>query len=245
MSLTARVHSLARRDALTTVGLALTAAWLLLVVLFWVLAPGGDGARGGVTRLVSAMGVVLPVVLVWLAVSMARAITLLRAEAEDLRRRLTRMRDGLPDEPEDDITADTGAPQSGPSQDRSEAQAAPSRATTPPARPRAAGDQRQAALRFDAPGSVPVDAATLVRALNFPDGPDDQDAIEALRAALKDHENSRVLRAAQDVVTLLAGRDIYMDMLPPAPAPSTVWRRFAEGQRGSAVAALGGIDDAE
>ncbi|MFN3525697.1 MAG: hypothetical protein ACK4YU_06370, partial [Paracoccus sp. (in: a-proteobacteria)] len=26
---------------------------------------------------------------------------------------------------------------------------------------------------------------------------------------------------------------------------STVWRRFAEGQRGSAVAALGGIDDAE
>lgn len=251
MSLAARLQSLARRDALTTVGLALTGAWALLVLLFWVLAPGNDGARGGVTRLVAAMGVVLPVVLVWLAVSMARSIALLRAEAEDLRRRLDRMRKALPAgteadaDPEDEHADDAPAHAAPAARDRTEAAAPrpmPSSAP-PPARPRTAGDQRQAALRFDAPGSVPVDAATLVRALNFPDGPDDHDAIEALRAALKDHENSRVLRAAQDVVTLLAGRDIYMDMLPPSPAPASVWRRFADGQRGSAVAALGGIDD--
>ncbi|MFN3274577.1 MAG: hypothetical protein ACK41U_07885 [Paracoccus sp. (in: a-proteobacteria)] len=248
MSLAARIQSLARRDALTTVGLALTGAWALLLLLFWVVAPGSDGARGGVTHLVVAMGVVLPVVLVWLAVSMARSIALLRAEAEDLRRRLDRMRKALPGGADDDAEDEPAddAPEHAPAlRDRTEAAAPRPLPPTapPPARPRTPGDQRQAALRFDAPGSVPVDAATLVRALNFPDGPDDHDAIEALRAALKDHENSRVLRAAQDVVTLLAGRDIYMDMLPPSPAPAAVWRRFADGQRGSAVAALGGIDD--
>lgn len=112
----------------------------------------------------------------------------------------------------------------------------------PQSRPRPS-DTRQAAMRFDAPESVRVDPEMLIRALNFPDGPDDHEAIAALRLALKDHDNSRVLRAAQDVVTLLAAQSVYMDDLPPDPAPTAVWRRLAEGARGSAVAALGGIHD--
>lgn len=228
MTLAARLASLARRDALTGVGLALSGAWLLLVALFWLLGPTAEAERGGVTRLVSAFGVVLPLALVWMGVAMARALALLRAEAADLRRQLDAMRPRDPRMP---------APEAQP-----EPQPEPASAAMRP-RPRPTGDQRQAAMRFDAPPSQPVDAGTLIRALNFPDGPDDHEAIEALRAALRDQDNSRVLRAAQDVVTLLAGRDIYMDMLPPAPAPAAVWRRFAEGQRGSAVAALGGIDD--
>lgn len=98
-------------------------------------------------------------------------------------------------------------------------------------------------MRFDAPEPVEISPDALIRALNFPDGPDDRPAIEALRAALKDHDSARVLRAAQDVITLLANHHIYMDDLPPDPAPVAVWRRFAEGARGSAVAALGGIHD--
>ena len=107
-------------------------------------------------------------------------------------------------------------------------------------KPRQTADQRQAALRFEAQGA-PVDATTLIRALNFPDGPDDVDAIDALRHALKDPAHSKVLRAAQDVVTLMAGQDVYMDDLPPEMARPDVWRRYAAGERGSAVAALGGI----
>ncbi|WP_304618263.1 hypothetical protein [Paracoccus sp. (in: a-proteobacteria)] len=232
MTLAARLASLARRDALTGLGLALSGVWLLLVLLFWLLGPPAEAQRGGVTRLVSAFGVVLPLVLVWMGVAMARALALLRAEAAELRRQLDAMRPDLPGAPAPE-------PQAEP---QPEAQPEPASAQPRP-RPRPTGDQRQAAMRFEAPPSQPVDAGTLIRALNFPDGPDDHDAIEALRAALRDQDNSRVLRAAQDVVTLLAGRDIYMDMLPPAPAPAAVWRRFAEGQRGSAVAALGGIDD--
>ncbi|MGP9803823.1 hypothetical protein [Paracoccus sp. NSM] len=228
MTLAARLASLARRDALTGVGLALSGAWLLLVALFWLLGPPAEAERGGVARLVSAFGVVLPLALVWMGVAMARALALLRAEAADLRRQLDAMR------PEGEGAVSSGRP--------AEPQPEPASAQPRP-RPRPTGDQRQAAMRFDAPPSQPVDAGTLIRALNFPDGPEDHDAIEALRAALRDQDNSRVLRAAQDVVTLLAGRDVYMDMLPPASAPAAVWRRFAEGQRGSAVAALGGIDD--
>lgn len=240
MTLAARLASLARRDALTGLGLALSGVWLLLVLLFWLLGPPAEAQRGGVTRLVSAFGVVLPLVLVWMGVAMARALALLRAEAAELRRQLDAIRPDL-----------RGAPTPQPQPEaqpearakaQPEARPEPTQAQPRP-RPRPAGDQRQAAMRFEAPPSQPVDAGTLIRALNFPDGPDDHEAIEALRAALRDQDNSRVIRAAQDVVTLLAGRDIYMDMLPPAPPPAAAWRRFAEGQRGSAVAALGGIDD--
>lgn len=267
MSLIARITSLARRDAITVVGLAVSAAWLGLVALFWLLAPGGDGGAGGVSRLVVAAGVVMPLALVWLAVRLARAIAVLRAEADDLRARVTQLREyaatrGAPPATGGEGRRQTALPAEArnpqrlpPSEaDRDEAAlpvpvaAVPSpSAQTParqPAQPRARpADMRQAAMRFDAPEPVDIAPEVLIRALNFPDGPDDAKAIAALRMALRDHENSRVLRAAQDVVTLLAAQSVYMDDLPPDPAPPAVWRRLAEGGRGSAVAALGGIHD--
>ena len=242
MALAARIASLARNDAPTAIGVALSAVWLLLIALFWLLAPGGDGSAGGVARLAAAMGAVLPLVLIWMAVTLARAIAALRAEAEDLRGRLGQLRE---------MAATRGAPPpiSRPQaevQPRPEA-ARPAPVPTPPPpaaiRPRPAPDGRQAAMRFDAPESVAVPPGTLIRALNFPDGPEDAEGVAALRAALRDHDSSRVLRAAQDVVTLLAGQDLYMDDLPPEPADPAVWRRFAEGARGGAVARLGGIHD--
>ncbi len=96
-------------------------------------------------------------------------------------------------------------------------------------------------MRFEGPDSVAIDADTLIRALNFPDGAQDTAGIAALRAALRDHDKSRVLRAAQDVVTLLAGHDLYMDDLPERAAPVAAWRSFADGARGTAVAPLGDI----
>lgn len=244
MSLMAKVSSLAQRDALTRIGIALTAAWLFLMALFWVLAPGGDGSAGGVARLVAAAGAILPLALIWMAVTLARSIAMLRAEADDLRERLAQMREmaatrSLPPRREADAPALIKS-------------AIPTPATlpAPPPPPTAVAnprprpsDTRQAAMRFDAPESVAVSPETLIRALNFPDGPEDADAIAAMREALRDHDNSRLLRAAQDVVTLLAGQDLYMDDLPADPSNPSVWRRFAEGTRGSGVAALGGIHD--
>ena len=104
-------------------------------------------------------------------------------------------------------------------------------------------DTRQTALPLDDAASVSVSAIDLLRALNFPDGPDDHLAIRALQAALADHDTMRLIRAAQDVVTLLAQAGIYMDELAPAPGPASAWRAFAEGVRGPQVAVLAGVSD--
>nr|WP_111301911.1 hypothetical protein [Paracoccus saliphilus] len=249
MSLIARISSLSHRDRITSVGLALTGIWLFLVALFWLLGPGGDGGSGGVSRLVATAGVVMPVALIWLAVSLARAIAVLRAEADDLRHRLSDLRRAVQtgEAPEADPEADIrpATPKAAVTTVRAEPAPAHPPAPLRMAAPkvRSAADQRPPAPQPE-PGNVSsVDNETLIRALNFPNGPDDQEAIEALREALRDPANSRVLRAAQDVVTLMAGRDLYMDDLPPDPVRPDVWRRYAAGERGSAVAPLGGVHD--
>lgn len=127
--------------------------------------------------------------------------------------------------------------------------AAPGRAATAtlrpapprPARP-AAPEPRQSDLPLDQPEPPRVSPSELVGALNFPDGPDDHAAIAALRAALADPTTARTIRAAQDVVTLLARHGIYMDELPPGGDEAAGWRRFLDGQR-SGLQALGRITD--
>lgn len=104
-------------------------------------------------------------------------------------------------------------------------------APRPPADP-------QSSLDLGGPAPVEVDRDDLIRALNFPDSPDDTGAIMALRSALRDPETARLIRAAQDVVMLLAGRGLYMDDRPPAPQRPELWRRLAEGQRGAALSGL-------
>lgn len=244
MSLIARIATLAQRDTITATGLALGGIWLFLVALFWLLAPAGDGPAGGVARLAVIAGMILPLALIWLAVKTARTIAVLRAEAEDLRFRLIQLRDmtgtrGAPPPramPEPEVIGEPDP------QPRTVVPAAVP--PTPRPAPRAMASNRQPAMRTDDPAPVPVDSDTLIQALNFPDGPDDTLAIAALRRALQDSDHARVLRAAQDVVTLLAGQDLYMDDLSPVPASPAVWRRFADGSRGDAVARLGGIHDA-
>lgn len=238
MPLTDRIASLTQRDAATTIGAALTGIWLLLIALFWLFVPGAGDGSGGVARLASIVGTVLPLVLIWLAVGLARALAELRAEADDLRHRLSQLRE---------MASTRGAPP--PRNTTPEAPPAtlsepPAARAAPPQPPRPAprpADQRQAAMRFEGPESIAIDADTLIRALDFPEGPHDAEGIAALRAALRDHDKSRVLRAAQDVVTLLAGHDLYMDDLPARSTSAADWRRFAEGVRGGAVATLGDV----
>lgn len=102
----------------------------------------------------------------------------------------------------------------------------------------------------------------LIRALNFPLTADDEAGFAALRLALRHRGTSHLIHAAQDVLTLLSQQGLYMDDLAPDMEPGgdsehetkdalpafadpAIWRRFAHGARGPAVAALGGIHDAE
>ena len=89
----------------------------------------------------------------------------------------------------------------------------------------------------------PLGRADLIRALNFPETDKDQDGFAALRRALRDRQTRQLIQASQDVLTLLSQDGIYMDDLYPDRARPEIWRRFAQGERGRAVAALGGVRD--
>jgi len=106
----------------------------------------------------------------------------------------------------------------------------------------------QAMLALGTPDEAehpPVTVTDFLRALNFPDTAEDRDGFAALRRALKDPRAARLIRAAQDVLTLLSEDGLYMDDLTPGRTPPELWRRFARGERGEAVAALGAIDAAD
>ena len=89
----------------------------------------------------------------------------------------------------------------------------------------------------------PVSVADFTKAMNFPDSPDDKEGFRALRRALDDRGIAKLIRAAQDVLTLLSQDGIYMDDLKPDRARPDIWRRFAQGERGRVIASLGGVRD--
>lgn len=89
----------------------------------------------------------------------------------------------------------------------------------------------------------PLSRADFIRALNFPETAEDESGFAALRRALKDRETAQLIRAAQDVLTLLSQDGIYMDDLRPDLARPEIWRKFANGERGRAIARLGGVRD--
>ena len=89
----------------------------------------------------------------------------------------------------------------------------------------------------------PLSREDFIRAMNFPETAEDEEGFAALRKALRDRQAAQLVQASQDVLTLLSQDGIYMDDLRPDMARPEIWRRFAGGERGRAIAALGGIRD--
>lgn len=248
---------------------ALTAAWLLLVVLVWVT---GSGSGAPLARLSAALSVLLPPVLIWMALALSRAIADLRDEATSLRLRLDSVRRGAGDG-DAVLLASGNTPASKlPPPSQNEGQAADPEFRGPHSRtghdarpappgtaardgraaarplprtgtPRAGDADGQSSLPLGTPEDISVSPEELVAALNFPDGPEDVTAIRALRAALADPQAARLIRAAQDVITLMARHGLYMDDLDVAAAPPEVWRQLGAGVRGAALAPLAAVRD--
>lgn len=221
------------RDRAALIGAAVSVLWVGLVLVFWLTGPT-DVSATGLGRLASLVGVVMPLVLIWTAVGLARTLADLRAEAVMLRARMEALR------PQERAAAEQDAPLPDTPGRAALAALRPAPPQTPAGqRP---SPSRQGDLPLDTPPSVPPTTDELIAALNFPSGPDDHAAIAALRVALGDPATARAIRSAQDVITLLARHGIYMDDLPDAPADAGQWRRFLDGQRGGAPA-LAGIAD--
>ena len=258
MSARDALHRLAaeqQRGRLLLIGAGASALWLALAALFAALAPD-DGAEGG-SWLIWTTGLLLPLALIWLAIWSARSLSLLREEAQELRALLEQMQDEAGGQPPAAAPGmarapTTTAPATTATATTATAQAEP-RAARPlaaPPRPAPAAAptrlpcyERQASLQLDSPAATQLTAPELFFALNFPDGPEDREAIRCLRLALADPGLARLIRAAQDVVTLLAGQGVYMDELRIPETDADLWGRFAQGARGDAVAGLAVIED--
>lgn len=238
--------------------------WLALVGGFFLFAGDGEGAGGPLGRVMVLVAIFLPVALIWIAAITLRTARTMRDESQRLQAALDAMRHAYVSQAQgglgkssvekrlEEIAAvakqtetavatfasrrDADAIQ--PSVDRKAALIAP--------KPSAAPADEQPALALGTPAdsaATPVSVTDFIRALNFPDSENDREGFRALRRALDDHGLAKLIRAAQDALTLLSQDGIYMDDLRPDRSRPEIWRRFAQGDRGKAIAMLGGVRD--
>jgi hypothetical protein len=228
---------------------ALSVLWLVAVVTYALRLPEGSGAVGTMLTVLAAL---LPLAFLWIAVITARSVRALRAEAARLQAAVDSMRNayvaqqqaaaaGLKAAPERRSDDTPPPPRRDPAPPPPDRRPAPARARVPPVPP-----EDQPGLALDTPtddGLPPLPLPEVIAALNFPDSDEDVAAFRALRAALEDRNTAKLIRSAQDVLTLLSQDGIYMDDLRPGPPVPDLWRRFAQGERGRAIADLGTVRD--
>ena len=246
--------------AVELVGGGLSLVWVAAVVAYVLTGPEDASAL----RLVLTLLIVfLPLALIWAAVTTLRSVRALRTEGRRLQATVDAMRNAYLASQQtqaslkpsverkiDEIAVSTKSTEttiatfasrrdpslSVPSADRKAALVAP--------RPDPQAEQPALALGTPAEDlRPPLSVADFIRALQFPENPDDKEGFRALRLALEDRTVARLIRAAQDVLTLLSQEGIYMDDLRPDRARPELWRKFAAGERGRSVAGLGGIRD--
>lgn len=245
----------------------LSVLWIGLVLLTDF---GGDGS-GPIGIITLVLTIVVPVALIWVAAMAARTARTLRQEAARLQAAIDAMRAAYVEQQQrhaievkpdlvqklDDLVA---------AQAKAETQLATfTSQRREPAGPLRGGmtagqvpDQARDQVLGQEPGPMPseptldlaqpahrepISAPDFIKALNFPENENDKEGFRTLRRALEDRATERLIRASQDVLTLLSQDGIYMDDLRPDRSKSEVWRRFAKGERGRPIAALGGIHD--
>lgn len=240
----------------------LSLIWIGCVAAYMIFSPGDGGPLGLV---MAALVVFLPLALIWAAVTTSRSVRSLREEAGRLQAAVDAMRNAYVAQSQataaaslkpsvekklDEIAAaqrQTETALATFTSRRDPAQSVPSadrKAALVPPRP--TGPDEQPALALGTPAEdlrPPLSVGDFIRALNFPENAEDKAGFRALRMALEDRTTSKLVRAAQDVLTLLSQDGIYMDDLKPERSRPEVWRRFAQGERGRAIAALGGVRD--
>ncbi len=253
-----------RVSASEMVAIGLSLLWIVVAVAFFLASWRSDDTGSGPSLdslriIITLLAIFLPVAMIWVAASAARSARIVREESQRLQIAIDAMRQSY--------LADRQGRTNGGMQPTVEKKlneiAQATRATETTVASFASGRSAQArAAPFHSTRTAPVDdqpklalgtsaeefqpplaKAELIRALNFPDTERDEVGFAALRRALKDRQARQLVQASQDVLTLLSEDGIYMDDLRPDRAHPDVWRRFAKGERGRAIASLGGVRD--
>lgn len=250
----------ARVTAIEVIAIVVSLIWLVGVALFFLVLPSEGGAEASIDSLrfvMTLMAIFLPIAMVWIAAMAARSAKIVREESQRLQAAVDAMRQtyladrqargaGIEPTVERKLNEIARATQKTESALATFATSRPDARITPAPAPSAAvkDDQPRLALGTTAEDiAPPISKQDLVRALNFPDTEADEVGFAALRRALKDRTAKQLIQASQDVLTLLSQDGIYMDDLRPDRARPEIWRKFAHGERGKTVAALGGIRD--
>ncbi len=249
-------------DAADKVAIVVSLIWIALCTLFVGVVGLGDSAILGPLRfLIFFLVIGLPVALIWIATIALKSATVIKDESTRLQASMDAMRqiyisqaqmaattmgpnvERKIDEivqaqkrAEDKLANMSTAPQGTPI--RAQAHGHPVAATPQP--------EQQPALALATPeGQTSQAVATpdFISALNFPETAEDLEGFASLRRALSDHRVSGLIRASQDILTLLSQDGIYMDDLAPDRSRPELWRKFADGERGYVIAGLGGIRD--
>ncbi|MEM7723241.1 MAG: hypothetical protein AAF376_12795 [Pseudomonadota bacterium] len=248
-----------RITGVEVVALTLTIAWLGGVTFFFLGGGPGDGtSRSPLDGVLSTLAILMPVALIWVAASAARTARTLRDEAARLQASIDAMRAAYVEQ-QQSAALDLKPAVVQKLDELVEAQrAADSKLATFTSLRTVGQPDDRAAVVHAAPSSdvpqptlalatpsekEPISVADFISAMNFPENEHDKDGFRALRKALEDPATERLIRASQDALTLLSQDGIYMDDLRPDRARPEVWRRFAQGERGRAIAQLGGIHD--
>lgn len=260
LGLYARAEAGPRITAVEIVAICVSLLWIVAVIFLG--RAGGDGpdAPSDLSRLLSILAVVLPLALIWVAAMAARTARALRQEAARLQASIDAMRAAYVEQQQrhsmemkpdivqklDDLMAAQQAADTRLATFTSLRVVEPAdvRAAVPPSDMSTDATQPQPALGLVQEAvREPISVADFIKALNFPENEHDKEGFRTLRRALEDRATERLIRASQDVLTLLSQDGIYMDDLRPDRSKSEVWRRFAKGDRGRSIASLGGIHD--
>lgn len=238
------------------IGIALAILWI--GISGYVLL---NNAALGAGMLTSILLIFMPVCILWVSVMVIRTSHRMNQESQRLNLAIEALRKAYIDQakmsgiPASEGTVNKRLDQIAESQRKTEtaiamftssrlAQASRLQTTLPAPTPNE--QQEQTVLELGTPIEVlttPLTNEDFIKALHFPEDANDEDGFAALRRALADRNTNQLIQAAQDVLTLLSQDGIYMDDLRPDMARPEIWRRFAQGERGRTIAALGGIRD--
>ncbi len=245
----------------------LSVLWLLGITVFFVYVESdGDSTAPQVDSLRFVMAIIaifMPVALIWVAAAGVRSGRIMKEESTRLQAAINAMRHTFIQQQQSGVLGMKPAVEQkldeiAAAQRKTDATLATFTSIRPGAEQLAADEksalanahaspvQEQASLALGTPAEAltpPLSVDDFIRALHFPETAEDKEGFRALRRALQDRKVSQLIQAAQDVLTLISQDGIYMDDLQPDRARPEIWRRFAKGERGKTMAALGGIRD--
>ena len=244
------------------IAIVLSLLWLGVAGYVFLRAPASEPADQRVDSLrfiMTLLAIFLPVAMIWVAALAVRSSRIVREESRRLQAAIDAMRQTYVADRQAGVTTLQPTVERKLNEIAKATQKTESALATfassrdkvtvslePTASDTSAEDTEQTSLALGTSAediSAPITTPDLIRALNFPDTADDEVGFAALRLALKDRNASQLIQASQDILTLLSQDGIYMDDLRPDRARAEIWRRFARGERGRVVAALGGVRD--